>query len=166
MEELTILETPIFTAWATSSMSDENYRLLQLSLLTNPTQGRIIKGSGGIRKVRWGSSQRTWPIGQGGIQMKNEQFQDLLQSVKQGGAILRGEADPSRSFSFEDIDIAAIRAEQELTQEQFADLFGINIRTLRNWEQGRRIPRGPARILLQLISKYPKEFLSVVHRIQ
>ncbi len=98
--------------------------------------------------------------------MKNEQFQDLLQSVKQGGAILRGDADPSRSFSFEDIDIAAIRAEQELTQEQFADLFGINIRTLRNWEQGRRIPRGPARILLQLISKYPKEVLSVVHRTQ
>ncbi len=58
MEELTILETPIFTAWATSCMSDENYRLLQLSLLTNPTQGRIIKGSGGIRKVRWGSSDR------------------------------------------------------------------------------------------------------------
>ena len=96
--------------------------------------------------------------------MKDEQFQDLLQSVKQGGAILRGEADPSRSFSFEDIDIAAIRADQKLTQEQFADLFGINIRTLRNWEQGRRIPRGPARILLQLISKYPQEVLSVVHR--
>lgn len=96
--------------------------------------------------------------------MKDEQFQDLLKSVKQGGAILRGEDNPSRSFSMDEIDVAALRTDLNLTQDQFARMFGINIRTLRNWEQGRRLPRGPARILLQMIAKHPREVLSVVHQ--
>lgn len=55
MEGYAILETPIFTEWVTTSMSDENYNLLQLSLLTNPKQGDVIPRGGGIRKVRWGT---------------------------------------------------------------------------------------------------------------
>lgn len=76
--------------------------------------------------------------------MKDELFSELLESVKEGGAILRGEIQPSRSFQLDRIDIRQIRERYQLTQEQFAVMLGISVRTLRNWEQGRRIPEGPA----------------------
>ena len=49
-----------------------------------------------------------------------------------------------------------IRQEQTLSQEEFADLFGVSIRTLQQWEQGRRQPQGPARVLLKVIAHNPK----------
>ncbi len=45
----------MFTEWVTSTMSEESYRILQLSLLVDPTRGRVVKGGGGIRKLRWGT---------------------------------------------------------------------------------------------------------------
>lgn len=45
------------------------------------------------------------------------------------------------------VDVQAVRRELGLSQAEFADAFGISVATLRNWEQGRRIPRGPARLL-------------------
>ncbi|MEM7673886.1 MAG: type II toxin-antitoxin system RelE/ParE family toxin [Verrucomicrobiota bacterium] len=49
------VETSIFTASITKTLSDEEYRHLQLSLLLRPDAGAIMKASGGIRKVRWGA---------------------------------------------------------------------------------------------------------------
>jgi len=48
-----IIETPIFTRLIQDMMSDDDYRLLQEALITRPDSGAIIKGSGGLRKVRW-----------------------------------------------------------------------------------------------------------------
>jgi len=48
-----IIETPIFTRLIQDMMSDDDYRLLQEALITRPDAGAIIKGSGGLRKVRW-----------------------------------------------------------------------------------------------------------------
>ncbi len=48
-----IIETPIFTRLIQDMMSDDDYRLLQEALITRPESGAIIKGSGGLRKVRW-----------------------------------------------------------------------------------------------------------------
>lgn len=48
-----IKETPIFTKQIISLMPDEEYNLLQIALILNPELGSIIKGSGGIRKIRW-----------------------------------------------------------------------------------------------------------------
>jgi putative transcriptional regulator len=70
--------------------------------------------------------------------MKQQLFDELLESVKQGGAILRGESKPSRSFDFENPDVRAIREGFGLSQNKFARLLGISPATLRNWEQGRR----------------------------
>ena len=50
------LETPIFTKQITRLISDEEYHLLQLQLAVRPESGDIIKGSGGIRKLRWAGS--------------------------------------------------------------------------------------------------------------
>ena len=94
--------------------------------------------------------------------MNDELFEELKASIREGGAILRGESKPSRVFKLEDPDVAAIRSEYGLSQDQFAALLGISVRTLQNWEQGRRHPQGPARVLLRVASRHPKAILDVV----
>lgn len=50
---MTFIETQIFTRLVLELLSDEEYRLLQTSLMLLPEQGAIIRGSGGLRKMRW-----------------------------------------------------------------------------------------------------------------
>lgn len=52
------VETPVFTASLRRLLDDEQYRALQLALVLRPDQGRLIPGSGGLRKLRWGSKGR------------------------------------------------------------------------------------------------------------
>ena len=87
--------------------------------------------------------------------MKAETFEELLESIREGGAILRGHQKPARATSQEEIDVKSIRAKLKLTQPQFAALIGISVATLRNWEQGRRSPEGPARVLLRVAKVNP-----------
>ena len=54
------------------------------------------------------------------------------------------------------LDVAAIRGKTGLSQDRFARAFRISAHTLRNWEQGRRVPEGPARALLVAIDRDPK----------
>ena len=49
------VETPVFTAEIRKHLSAEEYRQLQIALLLRPAQGTVIRGSGGLRKVRWGA---------------------------------------------------------------------------------------------------------------
>ena len=95
--------------------------------------------------------------------MKKETFDELMASIEQGGAILKGKKMPSRRFKIEDPDVPEIRRHLGLTQQKFAMLLGISLATLRNWEQGRRKPDGPARILLCIVAKHPKTVLDAVH---
>jgi putative transcriptional regulator len=53
-------------------------------------------------------------------------------------------------------DIAALRRFVGLTQAQFAHAMGISVHTLRNWEQGRRRPEGPAIALLRIAARHPR----------
>ena len=94
--------------------------------------------------------------------MKDELFNELLESVREGGTILRGEKSPSRTFSIEKPDVQQIRANYRLSQNEFATLLGISLGTLQNWEQGRRVPQGPARVLLQVAAKHPDAVWDVV----
>ena len=48
-----LVETPVFTATIQRHLDDEQYRRLQIALMLRPEQGPIIRGSGGLRKVRW-----------------------------------------------------------------------------------------------------------------
>ena len=52
-------------------------------------------------------------------------------------------------------DVAALRRFVGLSQVQFAAALGISVHTLRNWEQGRRRPEGPARALLKIAARHP-----------
>ncbi|XVN40351.1 MAG: helix-turn-helix domain-containing protein [Rickettsia endosymbiont of Argas persicus] len=54
-----------------------------------------------------------------------------------------------------DVNVYEARDKLKLTQEQFATTFGVSISTLRNWEQGRRLPTGAAKLLLKIIEKEP-----------
>jgi putative transcriptional regulator len=55
-----------------------------------------------------------------------------------------------------EIDVQRIRRSLHLSQNEFASRFGISPGTLRDWEQGRKKPEGPARVLLMVIAKDPK----------
>ena len=94
--------------------------------------------------------------------MKKELFEELVQSVREGGAILRGEAVPARQFEIEPVDIKRIRKQFGISQREFAGLLGISVDTVQNWEQGRRNPRGAARVLLLIAEKHPDALWDVV----
>jgi putative transcriptional regulator len=94
--------------------------------------------------------------------MKQELFAELLDSVRQGGRILRGELKPSRAFRFEEPDVRKLREGYGLSQSKFAALMGISPATLRNWEQGRRKPEGSARVLLRVVARHPETVLAAV----
>lgn len=98
--------------------------------------------------------------------MKDKLFNELVASVREGGAILRNEMPPSRKFVIEGPDVQRIRAHYELSQSEFATLLGISISTLQNWEQGRRNPSGAARVLLQVAAKHPDAVWDVIQNNQ
>jgi putative transcriptional regulator len=93
--------------------------------------------------------------------MRKALFDELLESVREGGAILRGEQPASREFLLEDPDVRSLRERYGLSQPKFAALLGISVGTLRNWEQGRRRPEGSARVLLRIVAKHPDAVLDV-----
>jgi putative transcriptional regulator len=53
-------------------------------------------------------------------------------------------------------DLVALRRFTGLTQAAFARALGISVHTLRNWEQGRRRPEGPALALLRVVARHPQ----------
>jgi putative transcriptional regulator len=75
---------------------------------------------------------------------------DLGRAMKasQRRRIMRGQIESGE-------DIAALRRFVGLTQEAFATALGISVHTLRNWEQGRRKPEGPALALLRIAARHP-----------
>ena len=88
--------------------------------------------------------------------MKQKDFDRLVASVKQAGAIRRGQLKPRRGTEFRPEDVRAIRGKLEKSQEEFALMIGVSVATLQNWEQGRRRPEGPARALLRVAAKNPQ----------
>ncbi len=91
--------------------------------------------------------------------MREESFNELVESIREAGAYLRGEAEPAGVSFVGEPDPRAIRSRLGLTQEEFAAALCISVKTLRNWEQGRREPSGPAMRLLQIADKHPEILL-------
>jgi putative transcriptional regulator len=88
--------------------------------------------------------------------VKKDSFDKLLSSIRQAGKIRRKKMRPSRVFKYKPADIKAIREKLGQSQAEFALMIGVSVATLRNWEQGRRTPEGPARALLKIASKNPE----------
>jgi putative transcriptional regulator len=94
--------------------------------------------------------------------MNEQQFDELLTSVRDMGRHMRGEAGEGvRVHEVAEPDIRAIRERTGLSETHFAHLIGVTPRTLRNWEQRRTRPIGPARVLLKIVEANP-ETLSVL----
>ncbi|MGP1257094.1 MAG: helix-turn-helix domain-containing protein [Kiloniellales bacterium] len=83
--------------------------------------------------------------------------QMAIQGLKEGLAFLSGEDVPGLVVHIpEEVDAAKIRKRAGLSQEKFARRIGVSVATLRQWEQGRRVPTGPARVLLAMLAKNPR----------
>ena len=96
--------------------------------------------------------------------MKKQMFEELLGSVREAGAILRGQKKPSRRTVLGSSGVRAIRERTSLSQSEFAHLIGVSVKTLQNWEQDRRRPAGPAAALLQIIAHEPQLAVKAIHR--
>ncbi|MCW8132285.1 MAG: helix-turn-helix domain-containing protein [Planctomycetota bacterium] len=116
--------------------------------------------------------------------MDKKNFAHLLRSVKEMGAIMRGEAKPAREFKLvkgklvevrpearprgparasKVVNVAQLRKKLGLSQTEFAEVFQIPVQTVRNWEQGTRKPEGPAQVLLRVIERAPAAVLEAIH---
>ena len=71
---------------------------------------------------------------------------------------------PSERAEFAPVDVVEIRSRFDQTQQEFAEMMGISVDTLRNWERGRRFPQGPARALLRIADSDPAVVARVLTR--
>ena len=94
--------------------------------------------------------------------MDKKLFKRLVESMGQMDEIARGVRAPSREFYVDATMVKEIRAMTGLSQPQFAKLLHVDVGTLRNWEQGRREPTGPAKALLRAIKTDPKSVLKAL----
>lgn len=91
-------------------------------------------------------------------------FERLTQSMKEMNEIADGHLNPSRVFEIDALKVKEIRQSSGLSQTRFADLISVSVDTLRNWEQGRRSPTGPAKALLRAIANDPVNVISALTR--
>ncbi len=94
--------------------------------------------------------------------MNKKLFAELVESMTQHNEIARGKRAPSREFHVDALSVKALRAELGLSQPKLAKLLRVDVGTLRNWEQGRREPTGPAKALLHAISRDPVHVLKAL----
>ncbi len=94
--------------------------------------------------------------------MKKGLFEELKQSLREANLIKRGQLKPGRVFRVNpESNIVRVRSKLGLSQSKFAAILGISPDTLQNWEQGRRTPTGPAKVLLRIAAKHPEVLLEV-----
>jgi putative transcriptional regulator len=95
--------------------------------------------------------------------MKKSHFENLIASIKEAGEIKAGHKKPSRFYEIKPPEIKTAREKLNVSQTEFALMIGVKIRTLQNWEQGRRKPEGPAKALLRVASRNPSAVLDALH---
>ena len=95
--------------------------------------------------------------------MKENHFDKLVASIKEAGEIKAGLKSPSRVDEIKPPDIKSVREKLNVSQSEFSLMIGVSVRTLQNWEQGRRKPEGPAKALLRIASKNPQAVLDALH---
>jgi len=96
--------------------------------------------------------------------MTKRMFDELVSSVREAGAILRGRQKPSPRV-IRPRAVRVIRERTSLSQSEFAQLIGVSVKTLQNWEQDRRRPTGPAAVLLRIIEHDPAVAVKAIHRL-
>ncbi|VAW49531.1 Antitoxin to RelE-like translational repressor toxin [hydrothermal vent metagenome] len=82
-------------------------------------------------------------------------FDSIKQGLTEAVDFSEGNIKYATVHNFDSIDVKAIRSNVHMTQAEFASTFRISLGTLRHWERGDRTPRGPALVLLTVLSKNP-----------
>ncbi len=97
--------------------------------------------------------------------MTKEAFDTIAAGLADAIAYAQGDKTRGKARVIEvpTIDVAAMRKKLGLSQDRFAAAFGVSPSTVRNWEQGRRHPEGPAKVLLRVIDKEPEAVLRALH---
>lgn len=87
----------------------------------------------------------------------NKVEKGILRGLEEAAAYTKGDRAGSitHRIPIKEPNVAAIRKKSGLSQQKFAQSIGVALGTLQGWEQGRRRPVGPARVLLALIDKRP-----------
>jgi putative transcriptional regulator len=81
----------------------------------------------------------------------------IMQGLREAAAHARGDKLPGLRLHVPPrVDVYGIRRRTGLSQEAFSRRIGVSPGTLRNWEQGRRTPDGPARVLLAMLARNPQ----------
>ncbi|WP_029015010.1 helix-turn-helix domain-containing protein [Niveispirillum irakense] len=81
----------------------------------------------------------------------------IMQGLQEAIAHARGEDVPGLVVHVPaTVDVASVRRRTGMSQDMFSRRIGVSLGTLRNWEQGRRTPEGPARVLLALLDRNPR----------
>lgn len=96
--------------------------------------------------------------------MDDRHFEQLVEGVREMKRHLAGKRVPgARVSELVEPDVRAIREAAHISQSQFAELIGVNLRTLQNWEQRRTRPTGPARALLKIVASDPRAAIAALH---
>lgn len=86
-----------------------------------------------------------------------DSFDRIMQGLQEAAKHARGDDVPGLVLHVpQNVDVAAVRRRTGLSQTAFSRRIGVSPATLRNWEQGRRMPEGPARILLAMLDRNPR----------
>ena len=90
-------------------------------------------------------------------------YTEIAASLKDAISHAKGDKSRVRIHRPEAIDVKAIREKTGLSQRQFCATFGISLGALRHWEQGLRVPRGTARVLLKIVDNNPRAVINVIN---
>jgi len=89
-------------------------------------------------------------------------FESIKLGLEEAVAHSKSEHTGIRLFTPQPVNVKDIREKTGLTQNQFADTFGISLGTLRHWERGDRKPHGPALVLLNAANNAPDDLLRIL----
>ena len=88
--------------------------------------------------------------------------QEILEGIREIKAYKAGEINLRTRELAEPSSPREIRMKLQLSQAAFAGLMGVSLRTVQDWEQGRREPSGPAKSLLRIAEQHPEVFMELV----
>ena len=92
----------------------------------------------------------------------SEVFESIMRGMNEAVDFLEGKDNGAVVTEIEPLDVKAIREKLGMTQEKFSLALGVGLGTIRHWERGDRKPRGPARVLLNLLKKEPEYILDML----
>lgn len=93
----------------------------------------------------------------------SDYFESIRKGAEEALAWKQGKDTGARVRQYTAIDVADIRKKTKMTQKEFSESFQIPLSTLRQWEQKKRIPQGPAQALLKIIAHDSKTAIEALH---